>query len=118
VRIDAATGQKILAEMYTKYRNQTSTPGSEAALRRVIEGVLMGKPNYGEMAPWLAKYLNEALAVRDIILRGGAVRSIEFRGVNRVGADIYEVHQEGSASNWSIFLDTNGLIVELGCNWW
>ena len=35
--------------------SQTPTPGSEAALRRLSDGIASGKPNYDEMGPMLAE---------------------------------------------------------------
>ncbi len=114
VRIDATTAQTMLAELDTKYRNQTPTPGSGAALRRALDGVLAGMPNYNEMTPLRAERVKQPSAYDfKPFVRMGAVRSIEFRGVLRDGDDMYEVHQEGGTSTWRIGLDSNGLIAWL-----
>jgi bla regulator protein blaR1 len=113
VRIDATTAQTMLAELDAKYRNQTPTPGSEAALRRVLDGVLAGTPYYNEMTPRLAERVKQLITSNTDIKHMGAARSIEFRGVSWCGSDVYEVHQEGGTSNWIISLDPNGLIEEV-----
>jgi bla regulator protein BlaR1 len=119
VRTDATTAQTMLAELDAKYRNQTPTPGSEAALRRVIDGVLAGTPNYNEMTPRLAERVKQSITSNTAFNVGiGAVRSIEFRGVGSSGCDVYEVHQEGGTSNWIISLDPNGLIEKVGFYRW
>ena len=121
VRIDATTAQTMLAELDAKYRNQTPTPGSEAALGRVLDGVLAGKPNYNEMTPRLAERVKQSITSNTDFkpyVGMGAVRSIEFRGVSRCGCDVYEVHQEGGTSTWSISLDPNGLIENVGFHRW
>ena len=121
VRIDATTAQTMLAELDAKYRNQTPTPASEAALRRVLDGVLAGTPNYNEMTPRLAERVKQSITSNTDFkpyVGMGAVRSIEFRGVGGSGRDVYEVHQEGGTSTWSISLDPNGLIEEVEFHRW
>lgn len=109
-RIDASTARSILASNEQRVRNQAATPGSEAALRRLIDGLRSGKPNYDEMAPWFAELVRETLGFNRVYERRGAVQSIEFRHVDLFGSDVYEVRQEGGLSQWAIFLDSNGLI--------
>ena len=59
---DATTAQTIPAKLDAKYRSKTPIPGSEAALRRVIDGVRAGKPNYEEMTPSLAETIKQLIA--------------------------------------------------------
>jgi hypothetical protein len=110
-RIDPSTAQAIKANNELRARSQTPAPGSDAALRRLIDGILAGKPKYDEMAPWYAELVRQASPLtRAIYAKRGAVRSIEFRHVDHYGGDVYEVGQEGGISLWTIFLDSNGLI--------
>jgi len=109
-RIDQATAQMIAANNAVKLRSQTPSAGSDVALRKLIDGIRLRKPNYEEMAPWFAELVRETQSLNEGYVRWGAVRSIEFRGVDSLGGDQYEVHQEGGISSWSIFLDSNGLI--------
>jgi hypothetical protein len=110
-RIDSATAQTIKANNELRARSQTPVPGSDAALKRLIDGILAGKPNYDEMTPWYAGLLRQGWPITNsIYAKRGAVRSLEFRLVNRDGGDVYEVRQEGGVSYWIIYLDSNGLI--------
>jgi bla regulator protein blaR1 len=110
-RIDPSAAQAIKANNELRARSQTPAPGSDAALRRLIDGILAGKPKYDEMAPWYAELVRQASPLtRAIYAKRGAVRSIEFRHVDHYGGDVYEVGQEGGISLWTIFLDSNGLI--------
>ena len=110
-RIDAATAQKIAVANEAKLQNQSATPGSEAALRRLIQGLLTGKPNYSEMTPQLAQAVREQLPNLEAGTKQlGAVQSVEFRGVGRQGWDLYEVRQEHGLSEWKIALGDNGII--------
>jgi bla regulator protein BlaR1 len=110
-RIDAAAAKQIMADNKAKYESRTPTPGSEAALRRMIDGVRAGKPNYDEMAPWFADLVKSTLDhYGPIYARWGAVQSVEFLRVETYGHDVYAVRQEGGVSTWIIVLDSNGLI--------
>lgn len=112
-RIDAATAQTIEADNELRARSETPMPGSAAALRRLIDGILAGKPNYAEMTPWYAELVREASPITRLFYgKRGAVRSIEFRHVDEMGGDVYQVNQEGLFSTWVIYLDSNGLIAD------
>jgi hypothetical protein len=77
----------------------------------MIESVRAGKPNYDKMAPWFAELVKQTVFIyAPIYADWGAVQSIEFRRVDENGGDVYEVHQEGGISSWTIFLEANGLI--------
>jgi bla regulator protein blaR1 len=112
-RIDAATAQAVNANNARRARSQTPIPGSEAALQRLIDGILRGQPRYEEMAAGYGKILRQAWPVtRATYAKRGAVRSITFRRVDRMGGDVYEVTQESGTSLWTIFMDSNGLIAD------
>ena len=54
-RIDPARAQKISENTAEKVKRQSASPGTEAALHRLIEGLTTGKPNYDEMSPALGR---------------------------------------------------------------
>jgi thiol-disulfide isomerase/thioredoxin len=89
------------------YISQTPTPGSEAALRRLITGIVSGHPNYDEMSPATRQQL---LPLQAGIAAKGAIQSVEFRGVGNTGEDRYNVKQEHGPSQWGIALGKNGII--------
>ena len=110
-RVDAATAQRILANNEVKFQSQTATPGSEAALRRMIDALRTGQPNYDEMTPWLAKMVKEILAdLQQPYVRWGAVQSIKFTRVDMTGGDVYDVRQDHGRSEWMIYLNASGTI--------
>jgi hypothetical protein len=110
-RIDAASAQKISATTAAKIQSQTATPGSEAALRRLIEGISTGKPNFAEMSPALADATRQQLPqLAAAMAHLGTVQSVEFRGVGNQGWDIYDVRQEHGSSQWRIALGADGII--------
>ena len=61
-RIDAATAEQVSANLAAKVAGQTATPGGEAAVRRLSDGIAAGKPNYGEMSEMLASATKNQLA--------------------------------------------------------
>ncbi len=117
-RVDATTSQAILADNYAKYLSQTPTLGTAVALRRVLEGLRADKPNYDEMAPWFAELVRQTRPWNIPYTRMGAVKFIEFRGVNPRGGDVYEVHLEGGIATWIMWLDSNGRIEDADNNVW
>jgi beta-lactamase regulating signal transducer with metallopeptidase domain len=117
-RIDDSVAQAIMADNAAKARSQTPTPGSDSALRRLVDGIRTRKPNYDEMAPWFAELVRQTQPLNEVYVRWGAVRSTEFRGVDHNGGDVYEVRQEGGMSTWTIFLNSNGRIEDaLNIRW-
>lgn len=110
-RIDAASAEKINAATAAKIQSQTATPGSEAALRRLIDGISTGKPNYSEMSPALADATRQHLPHLSAVMADlGPVQSVEFRGVGNQGWDLYDVRQEHGSSQWRISLGADGII--------
>jgi hypothetical protein len=110
-RIDAAIAQKISAATAAKIQTQTATPGSEAALRRLIEGISTGRPNFAEMSPALADATRQQLPqLAAAMAHLGTVQSVEFRGVGNQGWDMYDVRQEHGSSQWRIALGADGII--------
>ncbi len=117
-RIDESEAQTIMANNEVRYRSQSPRPGSEAALRRFIDAVLVGHPNYDEMTPWMVQHTNNNLSFYKTYAQWGTVQSIEFRGVNKYGDDVYEVRQGGGTSDWMISLDATGRIADARCMRW
>lgn len=110
-RMDAASAQRIAARVDDKVRDQTASAGTEAALRRLVDGILNNDPAYGEMTSALATATREQLPkLHAGLSRLGAVKSIVFRGVGTNGDDVYTVNQQTGSSRWRIALDLKGTI--------
>ena len=111
-RIDPATAQKISDNTAEKVKRQSASPGTEAALHRLIEGLTTGKPNYDEISPALAEATRRQLPnLQSGHEELGAVQSVAFLGVGRQGDDVYTVRHENGASHWRIALDSKGTIM-------
>ena len=69
-RIDSAVAEQMNADLAAKLANQTPTPGGEAAIRRLSEGMASGKPNYDEMSPMLAEAAKKQLPTSQPLIAG------------------------------------------------
>ncbi len=111
-RIDAQRVRVIDSSISGRVRDQAAAPGSEAALRQLIVGIESGSPAYAELSPQVAGGTRALLADLQATMKPwGALRSIEFRGVDPKGWDRYLVRFERGAASWQIALDSYALIV-------
>ena len=113
-RLDDAGTKRIAdaaAAFAKRFKDQTAAPGSEAALRRMIEDLRLGKPNYGLMSPGLADITRQQLPqLQSMIVDLGALQSVTFKGVGPGGADIYQVKFEKGSLEYRIWLAPDGKI--------
>jgi CubicO group peptidase (beta-lactamase class C family) len=95
-RLDDAEAKRALdaaAAFEKRFKEQTAAPGGEAALRKTIEELRPGQPNY-----------DANLADK------GALQSITFKGVGPGGADIYEVKFANGLAECRVWLGPDGKI--------
>ena len=92
-RIDIAEGERIEAILAAKVKSQVATPGTEAALRRHIEGLRSGNPVYAEESPDLQQATREQLPdLKEGLNRLGPVKSVKFVGVGNQGWTYTRLH--------------------------
>ena len=93
---------------------ETASPGEEAALRRAVEGLQLGAPDYGLFNPALAPVLRAQVpALKPQLEPLGAIRSAAFRGQGPGGADIFIVAFEKGSLDCRIALGPDGKIAGL-----
>jgi bla regulator protein blaR1 len=110
-RIDAAMAQQIAARTDEKVKSQSASSGTEAALRRLVDGIINGNPNYNEMSPMLAEATRSQLPkLKAFLGQLGTIKSVKFLGVGPQGEDVYTVWQENGSSHWRVALDSNGTV--------
>jgi bla regulator protein blaR1 len=110
-RIDAGVAQQITAVLKAKVDAQIATPGSEAAVRLMIQGHQSGNPPYSRMSAELAQAVREQLPrATPVFKQFGALKSIEFKGIGNMGWDIYDVRFENAAVQYRINLSDDGTI--------
>jgi hypothetical protein len=104
--IQALTSQAGLTPLRT-----AAQPGSEAALRAMIAGLLSGSPDYTAMSPQLAEVTRAQLPrIQGLLQTFGPLQSLEFRDVNLNGVDEYIAQFAKGAMLFSISLDPEGKI--------
>jgi hypothetical protein len=91
---------------------QTAKAGTEAAVRKLAEGIISGEPDYDAMVPDMARLTRQQLPNLQsmLVALGPAIQSVEFGGVGQQGHDVYMVHHENGVSRWAIGLDGEGKI--------
>jgi len=102
---------EIQADIDARFKEQRASPGSEAALRRIIEELRHGNPNYDLMNPVLARQVRRQLADEQAaIVALGALTALTFKGVGPAGPNIYQATFEKGAQEWRIWLNTEGSV--------
>jgi CubicO group peptidase (beta-lactamase class C family) len=98
-----------------RFKDQTQDPRTEAALRRDIEELRLGQPNYELMSSGLANVTRQQLPqLKATITQLGAVESITFKGVGPGGADIYDVKFEHGSTEWRILMQSDEKVASVG----
>jgi hypothetical protein len=117
-RLDDVESKRIVdaaAAVTKRVKDQTAMPGSDAALRRLIEEVRDGKPNYDLMGTNLAATTRQQLPqLQSNIVQLGSVQSLSFKGVGPAGADIYQVQFANGALEFRIGLGPDGKVETVG----
>ncbi|HWA88982.1 MAG TPA: M56 family metallopeptidase [Rhizomicrobium sp.] len=102
-RIAESEGKAAEAALAQRIARNKPSPGTEAALRRQIDGLMSGHPDYSIMAPNLAAGTRQMLgALHAKIAAWGPVMSVTFVGVAKDGMDVYEVACRDKRSKWEI----------------
>ena len=96
----------------------TPLPGSEAAARQFIAGIVSGNPDYSSMTPEFASFNREHLPMlrQNLLLPLGALRSIKFEEVGMMGSDEYRASFATGAIIVAVTLDANGKVA--GAQMW
>ncbi len=113
-RLDDAEAKKIsdaAAAFDKRFKAQTPAPGSEAAVRSMIEGLRSGKPDYDAMSSGLAAATRQQLPeLRSMVTELGAMQAVTFKAVGPGGADIYQVKFEKGSLDYRIWLGPDGKV--------
>lgn len=90
-----------------RIRDSTALPGSQAALGRFIEEQQRGEPSDSPMDGIVARFLTQAPMDLGSL---GPVQSLNFRGVDGIGWDIYKVRFANGEGEFRIFVGPKGII--------
>ena len=90
----------------------TPLPGSEAAARQFITGIVGKDPDYSSMTPEFAAFNREHLPIlrQTFLLPLGELRSIKFEDVGMMGDDEYRASFAKGAIIVAVTLDANGKV--------
>ncbi len=121
-RLDDAAAKRIADESAAaaeaaarRFKEQKPAPGSEAALRRAIEELRLGQPDYSQMSPAFANVTRQQLSnLKETITKLGPVQAVTFKGVGPGGRDIYEVKFQNGVTEFRIGLMPDGKIEGIG----
>jgi beta-lactamase regulating signal transducer with metallopeptidase domain len=102
-RVDESVAKNTEAALTQRIKNNTPSPGTEAALRHQIETEINDRPDYGVLMPGLAAATREQWPViQQMISSLGSLKSITFKSVSPGGADVYDVLFERGRTQWHI----------------
>jgi CubicO group peptidase (beta-lactamase class C family) len=114
-RLSELEAQQQSDALAKKIRDQTPTPGSDAAVRSTLQEVAAGTPDYGKLGSAFAATVRQQLPMMQPMLQQlGAIKSVEFKGVGPAGADIFNVAFENGKLEVRIALDADGKVVSEG----
>jgi len=112
-RIADNVAEDFKQQLAERVRAGTAMAGTEPALRRQIEAMIRnhGAPDYAEMTSELADISRPQVpALRAQFAELGALRTLAFFGVGRLGWDIYQAEFENGAAIFRILLNQEGKV--------
>lgn len=99
------------ARIKTRMAEKTPAPGSEAMLQTLLEQQCSGEVDYSLMNEPLAELARaQAHLVKSEMDRLGALGTIQFKGVDPTGFDVYEVDFANGRLEWSIAMADDGRV--------
>lgn len=115
VDILSALVTKRVAEMQAdidkRFKEQVATPGSEAAVRRLVEELRLAKPNYDLMSGDLARETRRQLTQHEAeFAKLGALRALTFKGVGPAGPNIYLATFEKGSLECRVWMNLDGSV--------
>ena len=110
-KVDEATAKVIKQTIANRISERTPMPGSERALRRILETGRAGNLDYDQVSPELAPFVRaQAPYWRIVGQYFGAIVSMEFLCVSNQGWDIFRVQHENDVHQYRIVLGDDGKV--------
>ena len=103
--------REIQADIDKRFKAQSASPGSEAAVRRLIDELRSGKPDYERMSSAEARETRRQIAQHEAtIAKLGALQSLTFKGVGPAGPNIYLATFERGSQEWRVWMNLDGSV--------
>jgi len=111
-RISEEAAKALEDAVAARVKANLPSPSTEASLRRYIDSLEKGAPNYEEMEPRVAEEgRNQQAGLLAEIHKLGALQSMTFTGVSDAGMDVYDATFEHGHVNLSLApLDPDGKV--------
>jgi CubicO group peptidase (beta-lactamase class C family) len=102
---------EIQADIDRRFKARMASPGSEDAIRRLVEELRRGKPDYDRMSPALASETRRRIAQHQAaIAKLGGLRSLSFKGVGPAGPNIYLAAFDNGSLEWRVWMNLDGSV--------
>ena len=103
--------EEPLVEAHLLKIRTTALPGGAEAVKRNLEELASGTPNYALMSPELANVTRAQLSMlQPLVSKLGAIRTVTFNSVGFDGNDVYDVTLANGAVQCGIFVMPDGKI--------
>lgn len=116
MKVDKSEAERMQATIEQRIKNHAPSPGTEASLRRYIDSLQKGQPNYDEMsARRAATERRELPIILPLMQKAGALKTLTFIEVGEDGLDVYDATFEHAHFEWYIApLSADGKVVGRG----
>jgi CubicO group peptidase (beta-lactamase class C family) len=110
-RLNDVDADKIEAELAARVKSQKEAPGSEEAMRRYIEELAKGQPDYTQMSPQAA-YITRLILLNFAaeISKLGALQSLTFKDVSASGENEFVAKFDNGMAQAQILCAEEGKI--------
>jgi hypothetical protein len=103
LKVDKSVAQKMQAAIEQRIKNHAPSPGTEASLRRYIDSLEQGQPNYDEMSPTRAATERRELPIiLPLVQKAGALKTLSFKEVGDDGLGVYNATFANARFEWRI----------------
>jgi len=107
-----------LAAIYLGVAPRTAASGGEALLKRTLEALRLGMPNYDQMDSQLADFIRVQFPnLQKMIGSLGDIKSIKFLAADPEGTDRYRVDFQNGAAEWDIKVRNDGRLTGANFIW-
>jgi CubicO group peptidase (beta-lactamase class C family) len=104
-----------LAALYLGVPPRTAAPGGEALLRRTVEALRQGAPNYDQMGEQMADITRAQLpGLQKMVGNLGEIKSVTLLAAEPAGVDRYRVTFQNGATEWDIKISDDGKLASAG----